>query len=258
MGSHKAQLFFLDPLLKGHYIASHIPYLFDGAILNIEGIQNILGLGTDSSLIVNIVGNGPHLFPVKLLGVEPHSMIKVGFVNIEIHHARIWTANLGQIGITEAAANLGCTAPVLQLCLNLRIPALNYAGNNSMTLAGTLQISYHLTYGTAGIKLTQPGRNICVGIVRSQLLLDVYQYNRHIQITNGWQHIVGSRIGQKLENNQIHISSPELVPCLHGLLLGGYHATIDNLHCIWQSLLEGLKLSLELWYQLWELWQICS
>ena len=258
MGCYKAQLFILNPLLKGHYITGHIPNLFNGAILNIKGIQNILSLGLNNSFIINIISNSPHLFPIKLLGIEPHSMIEVGFINIKIHHAWVWTTNLSQIGITESPAYLSCSAPILQLSLYSRIATLYYTGNNCMALAGSFQICYHLAYSATSIKLTQPGRNISISIIRSLFLLYINQHYRHIQISNSWQHIVGCCISQKLENNQIYISSTELVTGLHGLLLGSYHTAINQLHSVWQGLFESLILRLELWHQLWELWQICS
>ena len=76
VGSHKRNLFVLDPLLKGNNITGHIPDLFDrAAALNIKGIQNILCLGTNRFFIGDVIGNGPHFFPVKLLGVKPHAVV---------------------------------------------------------------------------------------------------------------------------------------------------------------------------------------
>ena len=57
---------------------------------------------------------------------------------------------------------------------------------------------------------------------------------------------------------EIYISSPELVTSLHRLLLGSYHTAINQLHGVRQGLFESLILRLELWHQLWELWQICA
>ena len=131
MAGHEAQLLVLDPLLKGHHVAGHIPDLLDGSAgsrasvaLDVEGVQNLLSLRTNYLLVGDIVGNGPHLLPVKLLGVEPHAVIQVGLVDVQIHHTGVGPTDLGQIGIPEAAAHLSGFAPVQKLGLRQRVAAL--------------------------------------------------------------------------------------------------------------------------------------
>ena len=258
MGCYHAQLLVLNPLFEGYDIFCHIPYLLNGAAtLDVEGSQNILCLRTDSSLVGDVVGNSPHLFPVELLGIYEHAVIEVCLVDIEVHHARIWAANLCDVGIAEAAAHLCSTAPVLYLCLNTRVTTFYYTGNDSRALAGTIQVGNHLTNSAAGIEVAQPGGNIGLGIVGSQFLLQIHNDDGHVEIANGRQHIIRGTVGQHLENDKIDISCSELITGSHRLLLGGHHATIDNLNGVWQRLLERLILSLEVWYELWELWQVC-
>ena len=73
---YHAQLLVLHPLLEGHHILRHVPYLLDGtATLDVEGSQDVLGLGTDGRLVGDVVGYGPHLLPVELLGIDEHAMV---------------------------------------------------------------------------------------------------------------------------------------------------------------------------------------
>ena len=258
MRSYHTQLFVLDPLLEGHDILGHIPDLLDGAAaLDVEGVEDVLCLGTDGSLVGNIVGNGPHLLPVELLGIDEHSVVEIGLVNIEVHHAWIGTAYLGDIGIAETTTHLSSTTPILNLSLNTWVAALNHTCNHSRTLAGTIQVGHHLADGTTGIEFAQPGGNVGLGIVGSQLFLYVDNHDGHVQIAHGRQHIVRSAIGQHLQDDQVYIGCTELVACCHRLLLGGHHAAVNNLDGVGQRLLEGCILSLKLGYELRELWQVC-
>ena len=184
-------------------------------------------------------------------------MVEVGFVNIEVHHPRIGTAYLGNVGIAETATHLGSTAPVLNLSLHLGVTTLDNTGNNGRALTGTIQVSHHLANGTTGVELTQPGGNIGLGIVGCQLLLHVDNDNGHIQVAHGRQHIIRGTIGQHLQDDEIHISSAELVTSCHRLFLGGYHASVYNFNGVRQRFLEGCILSFKLWYKLRELWQVC-
>ena len=117
-------------------------------------------------------------------------MIQVCLINVQVHHAGIWTADLSDVGVAETAAHLSGTAPVFDLRLKMGIAALIHAGDDRMALAGSLQVRDHLAYSTAGIQLAQPGRSIRSSVLRSPLLLDVHQYHRYIQIPYCGQHVV--------------------------------------------------------------------
>ena len=84
-----------------------------------------------------------------------------------------------------------------------------------MALAGTLQVGYHLTDGTACIEVTQPDGDIGVGIVGSQLLLKVHDHNGNVEVAYSGQHIIRGAIGQHLKDDKIDIGSAELVAGLH-------------------------------------------
>ena len=155
MRRDQAQLLILDPLFKSHDILGHLPDFFDAsAAFDIKSIQNILRLCADRLFIRDIIGNRPHGFPVELLRIYMHSSVQVGFINIQIHHTRIGSADLRQIRIPKSSSNLRRTAPVLDLCLYLRIAAFYYAGDHRMSLSESLQIRYHLADSTAGIALS--------------------------------------------------------------------------------------------------------
>ena len=218
VGSNEGNFFILDPLLERHDILGHVPDLFHrAAAFDVEGVQDIFCLGADGGFVGDIVRDRPHLFPVELFGVQPHTVVEVGLVDVQVHHAGVRTTDLCQIGVTEAAAHLCGTAPVLDLGLYLRVTALDHAGNDGVTLAGALQICHHLTHGAAGVQFAQPGGSIGVGIVRGFLLLDIHQHHRHIQIANSGQHIIAGGVGEQLQNDQINVRGAELVAC--GVLL---------------------------------------
>lgn len=62
MRRDEGDLLVLDPLLKGDDILCHLPDLFHrAAAFDIEGIQDILCLGTDGSFVGDVVGDG-HIF----------------------------------------------------------------------------------------------------------------------------------------------------------------------------------------------------
>ncbi len=231
MRGNEAQLFLFHPGLKGHQVAGHLPNLLNGAAaLDVKGVQNVLRLLPDGSLVGNIVRDGPHLFPVKLLGVQPHPVIQVGLVDVQVHHTGIGPADLGQVCVPKTAADLGGLAPVLNLRLHNGIAALHHAGDNSMALAGPLQVGHHLSHGAAG----------------------------HVQIPHGGQHVVGGGVGQQLEDDQVHIGGAKLVSRLLGQLLGGDNTAVDQLHGIGNHGLKSLVLGLELRHQGRELGQISA
>ena len=259
MGGDEGDLLVLDPLLEGHHIAGHLPDLFHGAAaLDVKGVQNLLGLGTDNSLVGDVVGNSPHLLPVELLGVQPHPVVKVGLVDVQVHHAGVGTADLGQIGIPEAAAYLGSLAPVVDLSLNNRVAALHNAGDDRMALAGALQVGNHLAHSAAGVQLAQPFGGVGILVVGSAQLLHVHQNHRNIQIPHGGQHVVGGGVGQQLQDYQIHIGGAELVAGLLAQLLGGDDAAVHQLHRVGDHGFELLILGLELGHQAGELGQVST
>ena len=257
-GNH-AEFLVLYPLLESHHIFGHVPYFLNGtAAFNLEGVEDILSLGADSFLVGDIIGNSPHLLPIELLGIDKHTVIEVGLVDIEVHHTGIGTANLCDIGIAETATHLSSTAPVLDFSLNLRVSAFYHTCNDSRTLAGTVQVSHHLTDGTAGIQLAQPDGNIGLSVIGSQFLLHIHDDYRHIEVAHRRQHIIRGAIGEHLQDNEVHIGSTELITGLHRLFLGGHHSAINDFDGFWQCFLECSILSLKLRNELWELRQVCS
>ena len=259
MGSDQAQMLVLNPLLKGYDILGHLPYFLDAAAaLDIEGVQNLLRLGMNRLLIRDVISDRPHLFPVKLLGIQEHSIIQVGLIDIQIHHTRIRTANLRDIGITESSSYLRGTAPVLDLCLYARIAALDNTRDYGMSLARSLQVGNSLAHSAAGVTLAQPGRDIGMIIIQRLQLLHIDQNYRNIQIPNSRKHIVRSGIGQHLQKYQVNIRRAELVSGNHCLLLGRHHSSVDNLNGIRDRFLERSVLRLKFRYQRRELRKIGS
>ena len=185
-------------------------------------------------------------------------MIQVGFVDIQVHHAGIRTADLGNVRITEAAAHLSRAAPVLNLSLYFGVSALNDAGDHGMALAGTLKVGHHLAHSTAGIEFTQPGRRIRGGILGGALFLHIDQHDRDIQVTDGRKHIIRGCIRQKLKNDQVHVCSAELVAGRHGQFFGGHNPAVDQFDRIRNPRLEIRILALKLGNQGWELGQIST
>ena len=254
MAGNQAQLLVFHPLLEGYHVFGHVPhFLYRTTTFNVERVENVLSFGADGVLIGDVVGDGPHLFPVKLLRVEPHTMIEVGLVDVEVHHAWVWTPNLGNVRVAEAAAYLGGTAPVLNLCLHVWVAAFNHTRDHGVALAGTLQVCNHLTYSTAGIKLAEPGWDVGVGVVWSLLFLNVHQHHRNIQVANGWKHVVGGGVGKQLKNHQIHVGGTEFITGSLRLLFGGHQPTVNQLHAVGKGLLKGCILRFKLRNQRWEL-----
>ena len=148
-------MFILYPFLKGYHIFCHIPYFLNGsAAFDLKGIQDFLSFCTDCILICNIISNGPHFLPVELFGIQEHSVVQVCLINIEIHHTRIWSSDLCDIGITESSSYLGCLTPVFDLCLNSRISPFYNTCDHRMSLACSLQVCYSFAYCTACIPLS--------------------------------------------------------------------------------------------------------
>ena len=125
-----------------------------------------------------------------------------------------------------------------------------------MALSCPFQIGDHLAHSAAGVQSAQPCRGVGISIVRGFLLLQIHQHHRHTQIPNGGEHIVGRGVGQKLHDDQVHVSRPELVPGSGGLLLGGDQTAVDQFHGIRDALLEVGILAFKLRHQLRELGQV--
>ena len=183
-------------------------------------------------------------------------MVEIGLVDVQVHHAGIGPADLGQVGVPEAPPHLGGPAPVGDLRVHRRVAALHHAGDDRVTFSGPLQIRHHFAHGAAGIQLSKPGGGVCILIIRRLFLLEVHQHHRHVQIPHRRQHIVGGGVGAKLQDHQIHVGGPKLVSGLHGLLLGGDDAPVDQLHRIGDALLELLILARELRHQRGKLGQV--
>ena len=173
-------------------------------------------------------------------------MVQVGLVNVEVHHAGVGAADLRDVGIAEAAAHLGCLAPVFDLVVNVRIAAFDNARNDRVTLAGTLEVSDHFADRAAGVELAKPGGSIGVSIVGSFLFLNVDQNDRHIQIADSGEHIVACCVGQKLQDHKVHIGCAEFVARGHGHFLSRDKTAVNQLNRIRNALFEFGVLRLEL------------
>ena len=250
MGSDHTKMLVFYPLLKGNHIFCHIPYFFDcAAAFDLKSIQNVLSFCTDCVFICDIVCNRPHLFPVKLLGIKEHSVIEVCFINVQIHHSRIWSADLRNVSLTKSSSDLSSLAPVFNLCLNSRISAFYHTCDHRMSFACSLKVCNSFAYSSAGIAFSQPGSNICMLIIQSFQLLDVYQHYRNIQIADCRKHIIRCSIGQHLKEYKINVCSAESVPCLHCLFLGCHHSSVNDLYRIRNCFFECSILCLKLRYQ---------
>ena len=265
MRGDESELLVFHPLFEGYHIACHVPHLLYKLVggaslgaLNVEGVEDVEGLGADGLLVGDIVGDGPHLLPVELFGVEPHTVVEVGLVDIEVHHAGIGPSYLCDIGVAEAAAHLCGTAPVCDLGLHLWVAALHHTRDHGVALACALQVGHHLAHCAAGIEFAEPRGYVGVGIVGRFLLLHVHQHHRHVEVAHGGQHIVRGGVGEQLQDDEIDIGSAEFVAGRLCLFFGGHHASVDDFHGLWQCLFECLVLAFELRYELWELWQVGS
>ena len=259
MAGDQTDLLVLDPLLKGDDVLGH---LLDGlvgdlgAALDVEGVENLGSLGVHGSLVVDVVGDGPHLLPVKLLGVEAQTVVEVGLVDVEVHHARVRTADLGDVGAAQATTHLGGTAPLLELLGHSRVATLDNAGHDGMTLAGAVKVGHDLAGGAAGVQIAQPRGDVGVGVVGLGLLLHVDHDDGHVQVAHDRQHVVARGIGEHLQDNQIDVLGAELVAGDLGLLLGGHHAAVDKLDSRGQRGLKVLVLLLKIGNELRELRKI--
>ena len=125
-------------------------------------------------------------------------MVEVGLVDVEVHHARVRTSDLGDVRVAETTTHLSGTAPVLDLRLNSWIATFYDTSDDSRALTSTVEVGNHLTDGTASVEVAQPGGNIGLGIVGCQLLLQVHDDNGYVEVTNGRQHIIRGTVSQHL------------------------------------------------------------
>ena len=147
-------------------------------------------LGGNHVLVGDVVGDCPHPLPVELLGVEGHAVVEVGLVDVEVHHARIGTTDLGDVGVTEAAAHLRGAAPVLDLGLGLGVTALDDARHHSMALAGAVEVGDHLANRAARVAHAEPLGSAGRIEVEAADLLQVDENHRHVEVAHGGEHVV--------------------------------------------------------------------
>ena len=118
--------------------------------------------------------------------------------------------------------------------------------------------AWRLPHGAAGVELTEPGGGIGVGVIGSLLLLKVHQHHGHVQVAHGREHVVAGGVGEQLEDDQVDVRSAELVSGLHGQLLGGDQATVDQFDGIGDALFEVGVLRFKLGDQGRELGQVSA
>ena len=172
------------------------------------------------------------------------------------HHARIRSADLGKVGVTESSSDLGSTAPVLDFLLNFGISAFDNTGDDRMSFACSFQVRDHFADRAARIELTEPLGCVCVCVIRSLELLHIDQHNRNVKVSDCRQHIIACRICQQLHDHKIDIRRAEFVTGSLGLFLGGDHTAVDQFNSVGNTLLECFILRFEFGNELWELGQI--
>ena len=183
-------------------------------------------------------------------------MVEVGLVDVEVHHAGVGAADLRKVGVAQAAAHLGGTAPVLYLGGHLGVAPLHDAGDDGMALAGALEVGHHLAHGAARIADAQPlGRAGSIEVEAAHLL-EVDQNDGHVEVADGGQHVVAGGIGEQLAEDEVDVGRAELVACRGSGLLGGAHAAVDDLDCAGQRGHEVGVLLLELGHELGELREV--
>ena len=110
-----------------------------------------------------------------------------------------------------------------------------------MSLSSSLKVSNSFSNSTAGISFAEPCSNVCVIVIQSFQLLNIYQNNRNIQVTDCRKHVVGC--------SEINVCCTEFIPSSHRLFFCCYHSSIDDFYGIRNCFLKCLVLSLKLWYQ---------
>ena len=185
-------------------------------------------------------------------------MVQVRLIDIQVHHAGIGTPDLCKVRVTEAAAHLSRAAPVFDLRLYLRVSAFHHARDYGVAFSCPLQVGNHLADSAAGVQLAQPGRRIRMFIIRRFFLLDIHKDNRHIQVTDRREHIVRSRVGQQLQDDQIHVGRTEFIAGRGRQLLGSDQSPVDQFHRIRNHLFKRFILRLKFRHKGRELRQISA
>ena len=128
-----------------------------------------------------------------------------------------------------------------------------------MSLACSLKVSDHFADSAASIEFAEPCGGVCICIIRSFLLLNIYEDNRNIQIPYCREHVVGCCVCEKLEDDKVNVSCAEQIAGFLSLFLCCHHTAVDDLDCIRDiCLLEIFVLSFELGNELRELGKISA
>ena len=183
-------------------------------------------------------------------------MVEVGLVDVEVHHAGVRAADLRKVGVAQAAAHLGGTAPVLDLGLDLGVAALDDAGDDGVALAGALEVGHHLAHGAARIGDAEPLGGACGVEVEAAHLLEVHEDDGHVEVADGGEHVVAGGVGEQLAEDDVDVGGAELVARGGSGLLGGADAAVDDLDGVGQGGDEVGILLLELGNELRELGQV--
>ena len=125
-----------------------------------------------------------------------------------------------------------------------------------MALAETLKVSDNLAGRAACVADAEPCRDVRGVIVERFHLLQVYDHDRNVQVTDGRKIVVRSRVGEHLQEDDIDVRRAEEVAGFLSLLLGRHHPAVDDLDRVREALLELFVLALELRHELRELGQI--
>ncbi len=127
-----------------------------------------------------------------------------------------------------------------------------------MALAEALKVRDDLARCAAGVADAEPCRDVSGVIVERLHLLQVHDDDRDIQVSHGRKIVVGGRIGQHLQEDDVDVCRAEEVAGFLSLLLGRHHTAVDDLDRVREHLLEIRVLALELRYELRELGQVCA
>ena len=186
MGCHHSKIFLFYPFFKCHNVFCHIPYRLNGSCFSvfvrcyIKCLKNIFRLCPDCILVCDMICDCPHFFPVKLFCIKSHAVIQIGFINIQIHHSRIRSSDLCDIGITESSSDLCCLTPLFYLRCHIVISTFHNTGDYCMSLSCSFKICNHLSDCSTCIQLAKPCWCICIGIIRCLTFLNIHKNNRYI------------------------------------------------------------------------------
>ena len=125
-----------------------------------------------------------------------------------------------------------------------------------MALACAVEVGHDLAGGAAGVEVAEPGGDVGGGVVGLGLLLDVDDDHGDVEVTHGGQDVVARGVGEHLQDHEVDVRGAEEVARLLGRLLGGDHASVDELDGRGQGRLEVGVLLLEVGNELRELRQV--